>query len=110
MKSVTLSHGSHQASDCLPSLGASSAILSSVTFLAPHLVAQETSAEDASLQAEVEGSSRNGLNNIASAPLEEEEAVGFAFGPEVQPPKKMVNINESRGGGSKQKNIKNGLT
>ncbi|KAH1032041.1 hypothetical protein J1N35_044215 [Gossypium stocksii] len=54
MKSVALSHGSHQASDCLPSLGASSAISSSVTCLAPYLVAQETSAEDASLQAEVE--------------------------------------------------------
>ncbi|KAK5771907.1 hypothetical protein PVK06_048163 [Gossypium arboreum] len=103
MKSVTLSHGSHQASDCLPSLSASSAISSSVTCLAPHLVAQETSAEDASLQAE-------SPNNIASAPLKEKEAVGFAIGPEVQPPKKMVNINDSRGGGSKQKNIKNGLT
>ncbi|KAK8479311.1 hypothetical protein V6N12_047593 [Hibiscus sabdariffa] len=70
MKSVIFGHSVHQASDWLPSPSTSLAISSFMAGLEIHPVAQE-------LQ------------------LKDEEALLSAIGYEVQPPKKMISINDT---------------
>ncbi|XWS64589.1 hypothetical protein CRYUN_Cryun05aG0016400 [Craigia yunnanensis] len=108
VKSVTLGHGSRQASAQLPSSDAASAISSSMTDQATtQPMAQESPLEDASLHAEVEPDPVNNHKNveemvdssISSAPSneekKEEEATVSTIAPEAQPPKKMVSINDT---------------
>ncbi|GMI79284.1 hypothetical protein HRI_001597700 [Hibiscus trionum] len=100
MKRVTLGQGSHQDSTQLPSPGAASAIPSSIADQAIHPLADETPAEDASLQtkAEAEQMCNHGESGISTTTSNEEknedEAPTSAIQPEARAPKKMVSIND----------------